>query len=180
MNKVLCIFIALLCLLALVSCASADSTDSSSNSALNYSSIEAGKNELDFNQVYRGFTCLGDTDMSGDALLSGNALICSENDFVKFCNKYCSTATSMSVDFDRECLIAVASLYGSRSNESSSFEITAVKVADGKILDVELDTSSPVYVINSNGHGHLFVNIVSVDRSQIDVDKNGDCLRWAD
>ncbi len=178
MKKSLCIITALLCLLALVSCASADN---SHDSALNYSNISANSNDkISFSQFYKGFTCIGENNTEFEKITNGTILICTEKDFAEFCNKYCTTAGSLSIDFDSKCLIAVASIYGSRANENSSFEITAVNISDGKILDVEIDTSAPVYAINSNGHNHLFVNIVSVDRSQIDVDKNNDCLRWAD
>lgn len=175
------LFSILLCLILLTSCAVDENTDNSRNSALNYSNISANSNDkISFSQFYTGFTCIGENNTEFEKITNGTILICTEKDFAVFCSKYCTTAGSLNIDFDSKCLIAVASIYGSRANENSSFEITAVNILDGKILDVEIDTSAPVYAINSNGHNHLFVNIVSVDRSKIDVDKNGDCLRWAD
>jgi len=125
---------------------------------------------IDFEYFYRGFTPVVNEqeDMDFDSIL-GAYLIKSEADWQSFSREFCPTAGALETpDFSEKCLIAVSDIYGSRAHENISREIGTVKVADNEIIVTTKDsTSMSVYAINSNGIGHLFINVIVVDRSEI-------------
>lgn len=160
-KKICIVFVTFLLLLSCVGC-------SASNNAQN--------GTIKFKAFYKGFTPVaesGETDFS--EVTKDYIIIDSEELWQKYCNTYCSTAGTFEIDFSSQCLVAVSSMYGSRANENSSFEITSIKAENGKLTDISTSNENPVYAINL-GSGHWFVNIVSVDRSVIVPEKNSEHL----
>ena len=144
-----------ICLLLLTGCASNNKTES---------------NSIDFEYFYRGFTPIvsEQEDMDFEAIL-GAYLIKSEADWQTFAAEFCPMAGALEMpDFNKKCLIAISDIYGSRAHENVSREIDTVRVADDEIVVTAKDsTPMSVYVINSNGVGHLFINIIVVDKADV-------------
>ena len=125
---------------------------------------------IDFEYFYRGFTPVvsEQEDINFETIL-GTYLIKSEEDWQAFSGEFCPTAGAIETpDFSEKCLIVVSDICGSRAHENISREIGTVKVVDNEIIVTTKDsTSMSVYAINTNGIGHLFINVIVVDRSEI-------------
>lgn len=61
-----------------------------------------------------------------------------------------------------------ASLYGSTGAANTSHEIDTIKIVDNEIFATpKQHTVMDIYAMNSDGFGHLFLNVVVVSREDI-------------
>ena len=135
---------------------------------------EKDKNkQIEFEYFYRGFTPVGeDFDDADLKKIVGGCLILSQEDWTDFEKKYCYVAGALSTpDFNEKCFLVEFSLYGSRPSANTSFEIESVEVS-GKYIrtNVKKASASDINAINSYGLGHLFMNIITLNRSDIPED----------
>lgn len=134
------------------------------------------KKEIDFEYFYRGFTPVGAgiDDISQEELeeILGGCLILSEEDWIAFEQKYCPPAGALSYpDFDEKCFYVEFCLYGAKSTFVTSSDIEAVEVQENHIYTrIVEDRTKDIWALNTNGIGHLFMNIIVLNRSDIPTD----------
>ena len=158
----------LTCLLVFSGCSStANNTESTA------SNTESEIDTIDFEYFFRGFSHASDKHKEYDFYdILGDRLITNEEDWYTFTNNFCSFAGKFSTpDFNEYYLLVNASLYGSSAGANSSHEIDTIQIVDNEIFATSKPhTAMDIYAMNSDGFGHLFVNVVVVSREDIPDD----------
>ena len=103
---------------------------------------------------------------------SGTYLITNEYDWQVFTQNFCSFAGKFETpDFNENYLLIDSSLYGSSAGANNSHEIDKITIVDNEIVaTLKVHTPMDIYAMNSDGLGHLFVNVVVVAREDITDD----------
>lgn len=135
------------------------------------------ENSMEVEYFFRGFTPLWEDYAYTNELneILGGCLIFSEEDWIEFKHRFCTAAGPLSTpDFNEKCFLALPKRYDLHASENSSFEVESVKVVDRDIV-VKFATATPanrIYVDNTKGVDHLFVNVIVLNRSDIPGDVN--------
>ena len=160
--------ILLICLLLLSGCSStANNTESIA------SNTESKGDSIDFEYFFRGFSHASDKHKEYDVYdILGDCLITNEEDWYTFTNNFCSFAGKFSTpDFNEYYLLVNASLYGSSAGANTSHEIDTIQIVDNEIFATSKPhTAMDIYAMNSDGFGHLFINVVEISREDIPDD----------
>lgn len=167
MHSKLSLFL-LTCLLILSGCSS-----TANNTEGTASNTEAEGETIDFEYFFRGFSHASDKHGDYDYYdILGDHLITNEDDWVTFTQNFCSFAGKFSTpDFNEYYLLINASLYGSSAGANSSREIDTIQIVDNEIFTTSKPhTAMDIYAMNSDGFGHLFINVVVVSREDIPDD----------
>ena len=155
----------LICLLILSGCSS-----TANNTEGTASNTEAETVNIEFEYFFRGFSHASDKHNDYDYYdILGDCLITSEEDWYTFTSNFCSFANKFSTpDFNEYYLLVSASLYGSTGAANTSHEIDTIKIVDNEIFATpKQHTVMDIYAMNSDGFGHLFLNVVVVSREDI-------------
>lgn len=155
----------LICLLILSGCSS-----TANNTEGTASNTEAETVNIEFEYFFRGFSHASDKHSNYDCYdILGDCLITNEKDWYTFTNNFCSFAGKFSTpDFNEYYLLINASLYGSSAGANSSHEIDTIQIVDNEIFTISKPhTTMDIYAMNSDGFGHLFLNVVVVSREDI-------------
>ena len=158
----------LICLLVFSGCSS-----TANNAEIIASNIESEGDTIDFEYFFRGFSHASDKHKEYDFYdILGDRLITNEEDWDAFTSNFCSFAGKFSTpDFNEYYLLVNASLYGSSAGANSSHEIDTIQIVDNEIFATSKPhTAMDIYAMNSDGFGHLFVNVVVVSRADIPDD----------
>ena len=165
-SKLLLLF--LICLFVLSGC-----KPLSNNAESIAGNTEQETDAINFEYFFRGFSHANDIHEEYDVYgILGDCLITREEDWYTFTNNFCSFAGKFSTpNFNEYYLLVNASLYGSSAGANNSHEIDTIQIVDHKIFATSKPhTSMDIYAMNSDGFGHLFINVVKVSRKDVPDD----------